>query len=362
MRCSDGSHVTLSRRIDIERNYFICRMDTATRFKWNVRICSGNGDELKNRVGCSATLVGHYIWVLGGSKSETRVSVLDTASYKWREVTVNLYSLELLKFHAAKLFEDKILVVGARRRYDDQRLGLPGDFYGYDLVTNELVHLPIHNERDIVSSWRIRAGELYTPSSTLAFVCGREKEQDQVHLRLKLLNLETMTWSVPQTQGRGPVGWSRTTVTSCLGGSRMFVHSTPGVSGGWASLGYIDLAAKRKYVWTEVTGLGERIYRTGPSLEYIGKGKLIIYGGNTELNLNGTEALSIIDYANSKKPMLHTVNYNTPSAKYDSSGIPPPLRPLALTVLMSHKLVVLGGAMNAGSSIHEMIPRVSMQD
>ena len=332
-------------------------MTGATRFAWYERDCRGRGDELNNRVGCSATLVGKYIWVLGGTRTSTRVSVLDTVSENWKEVEAQFHGVELRPFHAAMLFEDKILVIGTR--FTATGIGNLGDLFAFDLLTNELMPLPAYNAKDM-PFWRVTSAiELYAPAGQIAFVAGRLRSQEVGHLELRLLNLYTMTWSAPKTQGMGPVGSLGPAQQSCLSGSRIFVHSAAAFSGAGGNLGYIDLAAKNKYVWTRVSGLGEQVIRYAPSLACIGNGRLIMYGGIAN-NQNGTVGLSIIEDANGDRPTLHELSSNTPSENYCTHGSAPPLRALALTVPMSEKLVVLGGAMESRSTVYYLVPVADM--
>ena len=330
-------------------------MDAATRFNWFQRDCIGRGDELNHRVGCSATLVGKYIWVLGGNKSQARVSVLDTVTERWKEVSAQLHGVELRQFHAAMLFEDKLLIIGTRLA--ETRENVPSDFFAFGLVTNELMPLPTYNAQNR-PTWAVNSAiELYAPARKLAFVGGRDRRRQEVgHLKLRVLNLDTMTWSAPETQGTGPIGNFGPSLHSCMSGSRMFVHSATSFSGAGGNLGYIDLAAKNKYIWTRVTGLGQQVLRYAPSLACIGNGRLIMFGGITN-TLNGTNTFSIIEGANGSKPTLHQVSLNTPSGQYVANGRIPSIRALALTVpIMSQKLVLLGGSRDSRSSVHYLIP------
>ena len=330
-------------------------MDTATRFEWRSIRCSGTGDEVSLRVGCSATLVGHCIWVIGGVGYERRVSVLDTEARSWKDVDAQLGERDFNPCHAAGLFEDKILIFGVRSLRPAARDSY--QVFAFDVVTTELVFIPTFNSKDKPIAQFNLTVELYAPTSTMAFIGGTMQDtRDARPAKLHLLKMDTLTWSAPRTKGRGPASGPGPSLQSCLIGSKMFTYSAVGLDGTEGAINFIDLAAKNKYVWSELKGCRGQIKRYAPSLSYVGKGRLLLYGGFSG-HLNPTTSFTIIDIADSETQSLDEAQSTANTLlKCHGEGEAPKPRPFPQTVLMHDKLVSLGGHLHDGSRVYFMFP------
>ena len=91
-------------------------MNTGTKFHWKKVTVSGSLlSGIDDRHGCSATLVGNFVWVMGGKGFLRSFSLLDLMKEAWvsklvENVTFNFH------LHAACLFQDKVLLLWAKRR------------------------------------------------------------------------------------------------------------------------------------------------------------------------------------------------------------------------------------------------------
>ena len=160
-------------------------MDSTHRFKWTLITCTCTVDELNARTGCSVTVFGQNIWVLGGGSHGSRVSVPNTETLQWRDVRPSLGNASFTPFHCAASFEDRIFICGIRL---GAALRSVDDVFAFGVVTNELTRVPTYNTQKRPSYGVNSVVEMYAPTSTLAFVCG-----SLYGGKLHLLDLTTWT-------------------------------------------------------------------------------------------------------------------------------------------------------------------------
>ena len=301
------------------------------------------------RLPCTATLIGQYIWVLGGHKQEGRVSVLDTVACRWGEVHVKLGNNEFSPFHEAVLFKDTILVYGVRVK--GQLAEVSREVYALDVVTNELELLAATNTNHR-PPWNISTAlQLYPQAASLIFVSGSLLGAD-----LHLFDLNTSIWKVLETKGRAPAVHPLATLGSCLVGSKLVVHDLRSLNGWGSVISCIDLTGSNKLVWSQLPGCAHQVNRKGPALSYVGKGRIILYGGFTENVFE--EHLTIVEDAKSDVPTMHQVRKKTRNSgtDYIYTGDSPGLRHRPRVVVMHEKLVILGGSVDDGSTVHFLTP------
>ena len=91
-------------------------MNTGTKFHWKKVTVSGSLlSGIDGRHGCSATLAGNLVWVIGGKGFLRSFSLLDLKKEAWvsQFLENDTFNFHL---HAACLFQDQILLLWAKRR------------------------------------------------------------------------------------------------------------------------------------------------------------------------------------------------------------------------------------------------------
>ena len=322
-------------------------MDSTRWFRWNRLQCSGEGTELYNRYGFSATLVGGSLWVLGGLRMKNHLSVLDIKTLSWKSYLVGDVA-KPSAWHSATLFEDKLLVFGTVMAITTNI----NEMYALDVVTMDYSLVPTFNKPAMPVWHPCNTAELYARGNKLVVLMAQLGNQGPPQFRL--LDLATWNWEAPKTRGYVIQASGTPAVESCISGSRFWVYDTVPQESRQSRIFFVDLDGPEKYVWTELR-CGRSVYRFGTSLNYMGNGRLIIYGGSAGRGKNSNE-IRVVEQVNSTEASLHDVRNQTESPKYGFSGDAPYPRYFFKVLNVQDNLFMLGGTYNDRSDLYVLSP------
>lgn len=324
-------------------------MNTGKKCHWNKVTPVGNVlGATNNRYGCSATLVGHFIWVIGGYRFEKCFSVLDVKNKAWRSLLVENDTL-LFRLHDASLYQDQILLAWAKRKHTSPAITEPlQEVLTFDPVMNEL-HI-----KPTCGSSRPRYSESHTINiceneQFLVLFGGRANEFRQSE-QLHLLDLTTWRWRQPKVIGQAPS--TRQDHGSWIVGSWFYVYTGDALNAGFPDLFTVKITKQKPLVWHRIPVGGDyKDERMGAGLKYVGNARIVVFGGHCLSR--STDELFVIENINTTKPICHDV---LPSAEHGYSyiGTKPSPRQLARLVLSGDKLIVLGGRTEDGCSYFEL--------
>ena len=172
-------------------------MNTGTKFHWTkVKAEGGLFSAKNNRQGCSATLLGHFIWVIGAGGSRS-FSLLDLKKKAWvtHSVENDRFRFQL---HSASLFQDQILLLWARRILGNALFSEPFDeVLVFDPVLNELRIKPTFGDSRPKYS-KSHTIDICAEKQVLVLFGGSDNEGwlfDQLHL----LDVTSWKWWRPET-------------------------------------------------------------------------------------------------------------------------------------------------------------------
>ena len=314
-------------------------MNRTKCFVWKHVKPVGSGTETNYSFGASATLVGGYLFLLGGSSQIFKASVLNIEERVWRRLDFEQSDSYRLLLHSATLYEDQMLIFGLRKASPEGRGGIQlGELHEFDPVANELKVVPTYgNDSQKPGFKKSHTADLYEQGNTLVVFGGRPfaTRDDQ---QLYLLDLSSWTWIQPRAKGESPSLRSRH--ASALAGSLLFVYG--GVQSN--DLHTLDLS-KRLLTWSTVhlPELGQH-GRTGPTMTYIGDGRIIVYGGYT--NGQNSSDLCVIERAASKTPAATLVRKALPAespANYTFRGRIPSGRQSGCGLVCRNQMIIIGG-------------------
>ena len=196
-------------------------MDVSARFKWRKVRPRGKLKPTNYRYLCSATLVGKYIWVIGGShESFSRTfSLLDLNTETWSNVSPRVDLDYVLRSHTATLFEDSLLIYGSVIK-GPAGFARTGEVLSYSPVLNEVKVLPTFDTANRPGLKREHTADLFERGQLLVVFGGLPRANSR---QLYLLDVSSWKWSWPKEKGTIPT--YRRKHGSCMVGSRLFVYS-----------------------------------------------------------------------------------------------------------------------------------------
>lgn len=331
------------------------KIETCTKFQWRKVDPGGNLPlETENRFGCSATLLGHYIWVIGGY-GVAKYSLLDLNQKAWINVPV---TAEAFKFqlHSASLYEDAILLYGAKVEVEEEHPRTETrELMIFDLVLKEVEVIPTYGGKSRPNQKEAHTTDICEAEKLLVMFGGRPFPS-QAHNQLYLLDLSSWTWSLPDSKGKAPS--LRERHGSLMVGSKLFIYSgdRKGITGysSRPDLYFVDIKRNEKLLWQQVIIGGDpKFVRIGAGLQYVGNGRAVIFGGYSSLH-NSSDLLVVEDIL-SGSPVCHVV-LSQRSSLYLCTSEPPSPREAPRIVLSQGKLIIIGGCGRDKSSYYELIP------
>ena len=330
------------------------KIETCKKFEW--RKVDPDGDlplVTEDRFGCSATMVGHYLWVIG-SYTGSEFTLLDLKKKAWMNIPGTAKDFKFM-LHSASLHEDTILLYGAEVAVGDD---LPNEHVHelvvFDLLLKEVEIIPTYGGNSRPARKESHTADICETENLLVVFGGipfPSRAQDQLYL----LDLSSWTWSLPDSKGKPPS--LRERHASLMVGSKLFIYS--GDEGGLetntvpAELYTVDINRNAKLSWQQVVLRGEpKFERIGAGLQYVGNGRAIIFGG---YSFGDTNDLLVVENILSTSPVCHEV-VSRSNSPYSYAGKSPSAREAPRMVLNQGKLIIIGGSGQDQSSYFELLP------
>ena len=325
-------------------------MDTVTRFTWRKQNARGSASCMRHRRGCTATAVGHYIYVIGGKNAFSLISLLDVNARTWTELRVPPYSLSL-ENHTANLHNDSIFVFANKPLLAPKQLEL----HSFDIALKEFEIVPTFGqEQPPLKLWH--TADICEEANLLLFFGGFPR--DTVG-QLYMLDLLDFHWRRASTKGESPVG--RNTHASAMVGSRLYIY------GGFGSrtifldrLYMIDCERGRQVLtWHRISVEGLE-GRARVNLVHLGRGRLMILGGT---NGNVTSEILVVEVKGSRASVHKLVSEEDSSiapsqeqSRYVISGSAPSFETEPKFVKAHGKIYAVSGQSNDGDDYYELLP------
>ena len=249
-------------------------MDTCTTFEWKLQTGTRTGTEegALGRFGCSATLLGHHIWVIGGFISPRSCYILNVNTRTWEPVHVNNVFTGGLILHSASLFQDKVYLFGAVLSGTGFRTD---KLWALDVVTRDIEIKSTYGGYARPDGRRAHSTDVCETLGILALFGGSpEVTEDQ----LWILDLFTWQWRRPTCKGQLPS--PRAKHSSSMIDSRLYIYNGGKVGRAQNDLYMIDLSRRNHLVWHKLSLNGHiAIGARGAAMAYVGSGRLVIFGG-----------------------------------------------------------------------------------
>lgn len=330
-------------------------LEKSMKFEWRRKDPTYTGKPyVMDRFGCSATLVGHFIWVMGGYQYKRDVSLLDLNKQVWTKLSLTgkVYQLQL---HTANLVNDSILVLGAEQHVQGYITGNSvRDVIKVDCVMLEAEELPTYNDLGRPEFRQAHTADVFEREQLLV-VFGGSPLAASASDQLYILDLNLRAWSRPNSKGKPPS--SRSRHSSFMVGSRLFIYSGDDEEfeqRADADLFTVDIKRKETLIWQQVELTGNPRYkRIGAGVKYVGNGRVIIFGGYSVAK--STKDLFVIQDVLSNQPTCYEVGPQ-PIVKFSYSGEVPQAREAPRMILTRGKLIVIGGSGRDKSSYFELVP------
>lgn len=330
------------------------RIETSRRFVWTKRVPVGTPEKpTMRRFGATCTLVGHYLWVIGGARLRQSYSVLDLREHRWRFVAIEgrPYRFHL---HTANLFEDCLLLFGADIMVG--RISVRStDVVRFDPVLNEVTAIACGGDIDLHPLRKQSHTADVCESEKLLVLFGGIPHPTSPHRNLYLLDLTSWRWTMPKSKGTAPT--QRERHASTLVGSRLFIYGGDrGFQNSHARADLHTVVIRRSgpLVWQAVRIYGNpKLRRIFPGFHYVGNGRIVIFGGFSD-NRDTSDFLIIEDVL-SNRPVCHVIT-EARNVEYSWRGELPPPRCQHTIIQSQGVLLVIGGTADDGSSYFELRP------
>ena len=330
-------------------------MDSCTLFQWetlegNLQTTANSSNVRRGYFGSSATLIGHYIWVIGGLNGERSFFLLNVISKEWKPMTLAGVSMSKGLLHSASLYQDKIYLFGLeiknRSRWSDASNVKTAELFVLDPVLEELREIRTFGGDQRPYAKQAHSTDICERLGVLALFGGAPAQTSN---QLWILNLASWTWTVPKAKGQAPSPRERH--ASCIIDTVLYIYHGQIPHGLMARDGLfmIDLSRQNCLVWKKLDLQGSGVTgRVGPALVYVGSGRLIIFGGHFN---NPTNELFVVDNLFSSQPRGRKVMQQKRRGldlgvgnRLEYTGLPPGPREAPRMLRAFNKLYVLGGS------------------
>ena len=297
----------------------------------------GSGSETEYRFGSTATIIGKFLWIIGGPIIDRKISRLDLEQQVWSAVQFPELPTYNLLLHTATLFSDGILIMGVRRifAFTPRNTESP-ELHVFDPIVNEIRVMPTYGQRPGFK--KSHTMDFVEDRGIMVLFGGLPKAKSK-DAQLFFLDVTSWRWTRPQTKGDSPTRRSRQ--ASSVVGSLLFIYGGDSES---TKLFFLDLASKN-LAWSSVPLPAlEPFGRVGPVMCALGRNRLIIYGGYTA-GSNSSD-LCVIENARSDKRTFHLVDNGVPAspqAEYSVIGDLPPGRECPRAMLYQDRMLVIAG-------------------
>ena len=333
-------------------------MDKCTHFQWQKVDGRGERHATDHRYGARAVLIGHYIFLTGaGGEGAYTGDILDTRSKEWKAIPQGELELVLV-MHTATLYNDLIVFLGVQQLSIDSIVP-QNDAFALDVTTLETNRIPTFGAKpDCIIE---NTGDLYEHGKQIVLYAGMRPATGQRNDTLRILNLETMVWQIPESKGEKPPPLIRQ--GTCIIQHTLFLvggDTTYGYSG---AMYLLRLDQNPIYVWHRLKPIGyPGNPLVTPAVVPIGPSKILLFGG---YSMGPRRELRILDNILTDRPEWHEVsNPEIPvrevaSDVYFSNGYPPQRREGPCGVALCNKVIILGGSVFEGNTYFELLPAES---
>ena len=330
-------------------------METCRAVRWETRIgrrIDSNSGK-RGHFGSTATLVGKYIWVIGGDTGMKSIFTLDVTRQIWKSHRIQGF-VASCHLHSACLFQDKLYLYGVTLRLGALRSS--DDVIALDPVLEVLQVIPTFGGNECPTFRQSHTADVCEEMDVMAIFGGSTQVGPR---QLYLLDFTSMRWSNPKSKGNPPVPRQRH--ASCMAGTILFIYNGEKPMGGdsWNDLCFCDLSYRKSLVWQHVYLHGRQAPgRIGPALAYVGSGRLIIFGGY--VSMNNSSQLFVVDRVFSDNRKCQAVNPSNEllpaqTASITCTGSPPSAREYPRLVPTRGKVYVLGGTASDKLNYFELI-------
>ena len=325
-------------------------MDTATRFMWRKQNATGSLRCMKNRRGCTATAVGHYIYVIGGTNEFALISRLDVNARTWTALHVPQSAISLQN-HTANLHNDSILLYAKR----PQSFATEPTLLAFDIVLNKVEIVPTFGQEQPPFKM-YHTADICEEANLLLLFGGYPRDMIG---ELYMLDLLDFRWQRARTKGESPEG--RNAHASTMVGSRLYIYGGFG-SRIFAMNSLYMIDCKRSVqglIWHRVSVQGLE-GRARVNLVHLGYGRLMILGGT---NRNEVREILVVELKGSKASLHKVISGEASSMtgsqeqpRYFISGSAPLFLRDPKFVEAHGKLYGVSGQTNYGKAYFELLP------
>ena len=304
---------------------------------------------MQNRLGCTATAVGHFIYVIGGY-NDAMICRLDVNKKTWTELGISR-GLFRLEYHTANVHEGCILMFGIKPPSAESQ----AELYAFDIVLNKVEIVPTFGQ-DRPPFKMTHTADIWEEANLLLFFGGFPR--DTVG-QLYFLDLLDFQWRRARTKGQHPEGRNRH--ASAMIGSHLYIYGGFGEGGIFLSSLYVIDCYRgvRGLIWHRVSVQGLE-GRSRMKLVHLGHGRLMILGGT---NGNVAREILVVEVKGSKASLHKVVNEEDSSIspsqeqlRYVISGSAPLFLTDPKFVEAHGKIYSVSGQSNRGKDYYELLP------
>ena len=338
-------------------------MDTCSVFEWRTLQGTASTSRSRGYFGSSATLLGGYLFVLGGSGGLGSVFALNVTTREWFAVDLDIFDgcrLNLV-LHTTFLLEDRLYIHGATLRQRNGENVNEHDLLALDPVMNEVRRKPTKGGVAQPTFRKAHSADVCEVLNIVALFGGTPIVANGSN-QLWLLDLVKWTWVVPKCKGLPPSPRQRH--GSCVIGTKLYIHSGQRNLGDAAYDDFyiLDLYPRNAYVWQKIDLQGSANHkRAGGAMVHVGAGRILIFGGYR--NHSNTNELFVVDewFSNSAQCQQVLVDYYASSMPATASlvkgyGIPPHPRESPRMIAARDKVYVVGGSDIDAWTFYELVP------
>ena len=259
-------------------------MGTVTRFTWRKQEPTGSVLCMRSRSGCTATAVGHYIYVIGGI-NDTLICRLDVNKKTWTELGISR-GVTRVKNHTANVHEGCILMFGIKPPSAESQ----AELHAFDIALNKVEVVPTFGQER--PPFKVgHTADVWEEASLLLLFGGYPMDGFG---QLYILNLTVFQWRRARTKGESPE--ERHTHTSAMVGSRLYVYGGFGAGGIYLNSLYVIDCDHGVQAWTwHRVSIESLEVHSRMKLVHLGDGRLMILGG-TQAN----SSLLVVEVKGSK--------------------------------------------------------------
>ena len=302
---------------------------------------------MRSRSGCTATAVGHYIYVIGGI-NDAMICRLDVNTKTWKEIGISR-GVTTIKNHTANVHEGCILMFGIKPPSAESQ----AELHAFDIALNKVEVVPTFGQ-DRPPLKVTHTADIWEEANLLLLFGGYPLDEFG---QLCILDLTVFQWRRARTKGESPEG--RIRHTSAMVGSHLYIYGGFGAGGVVMNSLYVVDCYHGAQAWTwHRVSIEVLEGRATMKLVHLGHGRLMILGG-TQAN----SSLLVVEVKGSKASFHKTVSREAFSIarsqeqpRYVISGSAPSITWDTSFVEAHGKIYTVNGWTNYGKVYYELLP------